>query len=163
MASHTIRITTDGTARSAWPALLAKHGYRVTSGARKLIARATSFPVSKDRTVDITLIPASMVPGGSFSPHDADRFAVFLRLKKPSPEDALYLRLALGNAGMKNLSLERIIVMHEPLATKGDARERRLEVTAANGGWVGAPAVSGLQHGDVAGLAYAFVLHDGHE
>lgn len=163
MASHTIRITTDGTPRSAWPALLAKHGYRVTSGARKLIARATSFPVSKDRTVDITLIPASMVPGGSLSPHDVHRFAVFLRLKKPSPEDALYLRLALGNARMKDLSLERIIVMHEPLATKGDARERRLEVTAANGGWVGAPAVSGLLNGDASGLAYAFVLHDGSE
>jgi hypothetical protein len=98
-----------------------------------------------------------MVPGGSLSPHDVDRFAVFLRLKKPSPEDALYLRLALSNVRMEELSMKRIIVMHEPLVTKGDARERRLEVTAANGGWVGAPAVSALQHGDVAGLAYAFV------
>jgi hypothetical protein len=117
--------------------------------------------VSQGRTVDITLIPASMVPGGSVS-HDAvERFAVFLRLKKPSPEDALYLRLALGNARMEDLSMQRIIVMHEPLSDKGDARDRRFELTAGNGGWVGAPVVSGLLNGDTSGLAYAFVLHDG--
>jgi hypothetical protein len=160
MATHTIRITTDGTSRSAWPALLAKHGYRVTSGARMLIARTPSFPVSQDRTADITLVPAGMVPGGSLSPREVDRFAVFLRLKKPSPEDALYIRLALSNARMEELSMKRIIVMHEPLSTKGDPRERRLEVTAANGGWVGAPVVSDLLAGDVSSLAYAYVSHD---
>jgi hypothetical protein len=61
---------------------------------------------------------------------------------------------------MEEISMKRIIVMHEPLSTKGDARERRFEVTAENGGWVGAPVVSGLMNGDASSLAYAFVLHD---
>lgn len=110
-------VNTDGTSGKDWIKRLEKHGVEVDDLAEDVL-NSPSFISSKDEKIQIQIIKAIDF-NGVLTTFNIRQRAKREYLKSLKPETACLLREMLSNSDIKNMGLERIIIMHHPFKPRG--------------------------------------------
>ena len=110
-------VNTDGTSGEEWTYRLEANGIEVSDNA-KIILKSPNFQSTQDQKTTIQIIKAINFRG-LLTIFNIRQKAKREYLKSLKPETACLLREMLSNSDIKNMGLERIIIMHHPFKPRG--------------------------------------------